>query len=590
MERKGKETTMSSRSLFRAGRRTWQWFLLILVAAIGIGSLATPAEASHFRYGHTSWRQTGITNQIDFTVQNAFRRDANPCVNVTTNTTTACTAPDTFPAVGDVIVEFTGFTTFDFGDASTPAGSPLGPLYYLVTSIDPVNNWLLGIALDQNSLPLIDTAITHTYAATGDFLAFTDSSARISSSATPNDHMNNPNGGYRIETLVNVGTQGANSSPVTTLPVIVPCPINGLCSFQIPAVDPNGDPLNFRLSTAAEASSFNPTPNSLGTQCLSTFCQPGPPFSTNAASVSNTGLYTWDTTGAELSPTSGFNTLYSSQVTIEDLNHTPAVKSKVAVDWLIQLVQSIGNAPVFDHPPTPACGTTFTINVGQLLTFKIQASDPDMGDVVTLNVVGLPPGATMTPPLPASGNPVSSSFSFTPTTPGAFVVTFTATDQTLQFATCSFVINVLAGPPPPPPVLNGRMTGGGGLTLADGTRVRHGFALECDLLKDPHNLQVTWGTPGSPAQKFHLETQTRALCTLDPSISAGNPAAGFNTYEGDGVGRFNGMPGATAHWKFTDQGEPGRNDTMEITIQNGMTTVLVVPPGSKLTSGNHQAH
>jgi len=76
-------------------------------------------------------------------------------------------------------VEFTGFTTFDFGDASTPAGSPLGPLYYLVTSIDPVNNWLLGSALDQNSLPLIDTLLTHTYAATGDYLAFTDSCCRI---------------------------------------------------------------------------------------------------------------------------------------------------------------------------------------------------------------------------------------------------------------------------------------------------------------------------------------------------------------------------------------------------------------------------
>jgi hypothetical protein len=567
--------------------------MLLNIMALGIvaanGLWGGVAEASHYRYGHTSWRPTGVTNQIDFTVQNAFRRDANPCVDVTTNTTVPCTGGGD-PLVGDVIVEFTGGTTFDFGDLSTPAGSPLGPLYYVVTSIDPVNNWLLGIALDENSLPAIDTAITHTYAATGDYLAFTDSVARISAGFAPNDHMNNPDGGYRIETLVNVGTQGANSSPVTTLPVIVPCPINGLCSFQIPTADPNGDPLNFRLSTAAEASSFTPFANSVGNQCTTTFCQPGPPFSTFAASVSPTGLYTWDTTGADLSPSSGFNTLYSSQVTIEDLNAAGAVKSKVAVDWLIQLVTSIGNPPVFDHPPTPTCGTTYNINVGQLLTFTVQASDPDMGDVVTLNVVGLPPGATMTPPLPAMGNPVSSVFSFTPAIgPATFVVTFTATDQTLQFATCSFVINV--GPPLPPPVLKGRMTGGGGLSLADGTRVRHGFALECDPLKAPHNLQVIWGTSGSPAKKFHLEMLTMApRCTLDPSISAGNPAAGFNTYEGEGIGRFNGQPGATARWKFTDQSEPGRNDTMEITIQNGMTTVLTVPPGSKLTSGNHQAH
>ena len=100
-----------------------------------------------------------------------------------------------------------------------------------------------------------------------------------------------------------------------------------------------------------------------------------------------------------------------------------------------------------------------------------------------------------------------------------------------------------------------------------------------------------WGKPGSPAKKFHLEMQTVALCTLDTSISAGNPAAGFNTYEGEGFGRYNGQPGAKAHWKFTDQGEPGRNDTMEIKIEDSVSnTVLTVPPGSKLTSGNHQAH
>src|SRR5438552_2150164 len=124
-------------------REFFFWLVLILMLVLGATALGPlwggVAEASHFRYGHYNWHPTGAPNQIDFVLQNAFRRNANPCVDVTTNTTTACTAPDTFPAVGDVIVEFTGFTTFDFGDASTPAGSPLGPLYYLVTSIDPVN-------------------------------------------------------------------------------------------------------------------------------------------------------------------------------------------------------------------------------------------------------------------------------------------------------------------------------------------------------------------------------------------------------------------------------------------------------------------
>jgi hypothetical protein len=81
--------------------------------------------------------------------------------------------------------------------------------------------------------------------------------------------MNNPDGGYRIATRVNVATTGStagNSSPVSTLPVIVLCPIGGICTFPILASDPNADPLTFRLSTPAEASAFAPNPNSFGIQ------------------------------------------------------------------------------------------------------------------------------------------------------------------------------------------------------------------------------------------------------------------------------------------------------------------------------------
>jgi hypothetical protein len=429
--------------------RSSRWAVLVIVMALWALATAGQASASHFRYGHYNWHPVA-GNTIDFTIQNAFRRDGYSCVStVSPHPTVPCTGPGGAPGIGDVIEEFIGFTTFSPGD-STTIGSPLGPLMYVVTSIDPANNWLLGSALDPNSLPLIDTMVTHSYGVSGDYLANTDSSARISSATAPNYHLNNPNGGYRVETLVNVAPPVANSSPVSGMPPIVLCPINAVCSFQVPASDPNGDPLNYRLSTAAEASSSAPGANWLGTSCSTTFCQPGPPFSTFAASISSTGLYTWNTTGAQLASGTN-NTLYSTQVTIEDLNPTGGVKSKVAVDFLIQLVESIGNPPVFDQPPTPTCGSTITGNVGSTMTFTVQASDPDMGDVVTLNVAGLPPGATMTPPLPAMGNPVSSVFNWTPSAPGTFVVTFTATDQTFQQALCPLTLVIQTGPPPPPP-------------------------------------------------------------------------------------------------------------------------------------------
>jgi len=72
----------------------------------------------------------------------------------------------------------------------------------------------------------------------------------------------------------------------------------------------------------------------------------------------------------------------------------------------------------------------------------VAASDPDGGDTVTLNVVGLPAGATMTPSLPTTANPVTSTFSWTPTIAqaGTYVLTFSATDTSNQEALCSVTV------------------------------------------------------------------------------------------------------------------------------------------------------
>ena len=416
--------------------------IMALWAVLGGGQ---PAYATHFRYGHINWAPvTG--NTVQFTIQNSFRRsfqpgdpdlDAYRCIDPATLATVSCSAADGLPGPGDVFQEYIGFTQFLTGDGAV-IGSEMG-LLYVVTSIDPVNEWLFALALDPASLPTVDTTITHTYASAGNFTAAIDSGDRISSASASNvnAHINNPDGGYRVETLVNVGT--GNSSPVSALPPIILCPVNALCSFVVPGADPNADPLHFRLSTSTEASTFPPNP-----PCSSNFCQPGPPFAPNAASISSTGVYTWDTTGATLGPP-GSNTLYSTQVTIEDLNAAGNVESKVAVDFFIQLVsvEVCGdhidndgdgqidedcNPPVFNNP---VCGSTTTVNAGGTLSFTVQASDPDSGQTVTLNVAGLPAGATMTPSLPRSGNPVTSVFSWTPTAAdvGTHVITFTATDN-----------------------------------------------------------------------------------------------------------------------------------------------------------------
>jgi cysteine-rich repeat protein len=392
------------------------------------------AHATHFRYGHLTWQLVSGTT-VEFTLQNVFRRDdnptVNPCVNPSTNTVIPCSGGDGFAAPGDVIRENIGDTRLNFGDGSPTVGSPgNGGLFYLVTSVDPTNNWVFGLAIDPAALPAIDTSIRHTYAP-GTWIARIDDCCRISPAVAPNAHINNPDLDYRVETQVVVGM--GNSSAVSALPPIVTCPQNALCTFLVPATDPDGDTLRFRLSTAPEADT-------------GAFTQPGPPTAPNSASIDpSSGVYSWNTTGATLGPVA-LNTLYSTQVTIEERDAQNNLKGKVAIDFFIQLVPQVNEPPDFNDPPTCNTSTPSPVFANTPLSFPVSATDPDAGDTITLNAAGLPLGATMTPALPATTpSPVSSTFAWTPTRSqaGDYVVTFSATDSQSQQALCGVPIRVL---------------------------------------------------------------------------------------------------------------------------------------------------
>ncbi len=415
------ETTRFTRRILRS---------LLLITTFFF--FADPASATHFRYGHYSWRPAGGTT-VEITLQNAFRRNGYDCIDPTTLGIKACSPGDGLPQVEDVIEESIGGTRLEWGDG-TSVGSPGGgPLLYVVRAIDPANNSLFGFALDPDRLPALDTTLSHTYAATGNFTAFTYSCCRISASQGVNEHINNPDDFYRVETVINVGT--ANDSPISALPPIVRCPIDALCSFQVPVTDPDNDPVRFRLSTSAEASGF-----------FGAFIQPGPPHAPNVATIdSTTGIYTWDTTGATRAANSANNTLYSTQVTLEDPT------SKAALDFFIQLAPLDPTPPVITPPAgsPPVCERTELFSVGNTKTFDVLASDPDAGDTVTLNVAALPVGAVMTPSLPVTGNPLSSTFSWAPQPEqtGRHVVNFTASSSAGGFALCP--VFVRAGTVPP---------------------------------------------------------------------------------------------------------------------------------------------
>lgn len=132
----------------------------------------------------------------------------------------------------------------------------------------------------------------------------------------------------------------------------------------------------------------------------------------------------------------------------------------------------------------------------------------------------------------------------------------------------------------------GHMTGGGSIVDPQGLRVTHGFTLQCDVADtDANSLQVNWGK----GERFHLDVLTSAFCGDDPSIAPDPPPAGFDSYGGTGSGRYNGVPGATAEWRFTDAGEPGSSDSIELVIKDADGNI-VLTVGGTLTTGNHQAH
>lgn len=134
---------------------------------------------------------------------------------------------------------------------------------------------------------------------------------------------------------------------------------------------------------------------------------------------------------------------------------------------------------------------------------------------------------------------------------------------------------------------DGRMTGGGNFYSSSGEVVHHGFQLRCSASDPRQNLEINWGN----GQKFHLESVTSVVCYDNPLIDPQNPAAPIDTLVLTGTGRLAGKAMATIQLTFTDAGEPGVNDGVQIVIKDAQgNTILDVAPTTLSLGGNHQAH
>lgn len=383
--------------------RATKCLVVASLVVVGLWITATPAEASHFRFGHITWKarpDLGPT-AAEFKVKTAWRRSF-----------TSGTAPDGRVAVGDLFPLIGAQFTLAWGDGSFQSSAPS-----TVLSIDPASDWFLA-----------ETAgLIHTYPAMNNggipWLVRIDGCCRIYS-----PQRNAPGTSYTVQTTVNLGIAGGDSSPESTAFPIVNMAASALNVITIPVAEPDGDTFNCRLATSGESFIAN---------------EPGPPTPgpTSALSVSTTAggcRLTWQTNGTALGE------LWATSVVIEQSRGGNPAHGRVGLEFLIRIVGVVGQPPVCNVPPTPT-GTT-QIGVGQMFNATIQGSDPDPGETLSLNSSGIPAGSTLTPSLPIfGGSPISAVLSWTPTAGdlGPHPFLFSITDTSGQQALCSFTLDVV---------------------------------------------------------------------------------------------------------------------------------------------------
>ena len=372
--------------------------LSVVLFCLAICLSGSTAFASHLRGTSISWAPTGTTGTIQFTIQYSQRTSFGGC----SGTGGACVLGGT---VG---------LPFNFGDGS--AGITVNAT---ITSVNAAQDYLSAVG-----------TVTHTYSAAGPYIAYFENSARVQTIKSGESQ------NLRMETLVNPFATTANPSPVASMPAIVTVPLQASTGFTVNATNPNGDKLGFRLSTASEM---------YGISSFSCVAQQPP-----GLSINNSGVVTWDTTqitaaGCGFSqPASG--DLWTVQFMVEDMDINNNVISKIPVDLIIELIVSTEALPTITFSnPGP-----ISVNPGTPLTFTISGADTAANSRITFNVAGLPIGASSTNINQALTPPVSSTFTWTPTTSqvGSYVVTYIATNDTFEQTLASVTVNVTNLLPP----------------------------------------------------------------------------------------------------------------------------------------------
>ncbi len=441
---------------------------VLLVAVLWFSSLpvfAPAAIAQHVYAGHLTWIPVpGQSDSARFTLILGFK--GTDVGN---------------PAVGDVIQ-----TTISLCPGNSTNCLGTNPLSFKVISPpDPIAGILLAQAQDPNS-PVnlsIDAPINSAECPNPSKVA---GALRAASN-------NNPNGAFEL--LTDVDSSLSNGAPLAApfLPVYN-VRAGDVASIPVRAVPRLSDHnrIVYRLADPCEG----------GCTSSGEFCgvlqPPGTFQEPNGLTVDPaTGDVTWNTQGA-------MSGLWSCQVVMEEHDSNSGNwLTQSGVDFMVNLLNCFGDsAPAFVSP-SPASGSSRTVHAGQTVTFTLKANDPDANDRVTLDAKGIPQGATMVPALPATANPVSSTFTWTTTMGdvGDHILLFYCQDTCGLQSLCMITISVL-----PPICLQPAATTGKPLMRLQRWRIPNdpniqGLTNEDDFKKVPRKI---WFTEYNAGKIGHL--------------------------------------------------------------------------------------
>lgn len=413
---------------------------------------AMGAHASHFRGASLTWKKLASpVNTIEVTVTESWRTD--------------------YPgSLGQ---------SYAWGDGTG--------------SFSTVGATVIASGSDATGLfTILRKVATHTYSSQGPWTISTSGGARIA-------FINSNQTSWALSAIVDM-RNGNGGSPVITSPIVIQMIRGGLNTVPLSYADVDGDPVTFRMATAAESGITAVA--SAGGKTLA---------------LSSSGVLTWDTSSTTIGQ------LYAVQVVAND-NHalTPSGTgtTKVYSDLMIQIVDGTLNKP----PVATGNSGPFTAAIGVPFTNVITGTDPDGGNL-TVTHLGLPSGATLTPVSGTTGpQPLAATFSWTPTVADAdssVGVTIVFTDPGGLQATKSFSISV---PSNQPPVANA----GPDFTTYD-TDANYQptvVTLNGSASSDPENFPLTysWTQIGTPAVTL-TGAATATPTFLAPVLANQNPVA-----------------------------------------------------------------